>query len=293
MRRAASLAFVGVLPLAVFAAGCGGDETTASKSAAAFDEAQRKGTAPTGGEAHGHHGEAESTKGGPAGGHRETPPAHSGHDPGASTTETVPRPARGGSSMAGMDHSAMTGAGRSGMTGIDHSRMTGRDRANVPGTDHSTMAHPAVGAAPPIPERPAAAASPGQMVGTLRPDGLDTPEPTAIRDAARSAEMAQQMAGGAHGMSHGTYRQIDAGRDEVAPAPSGHEPHQMTPAARPPSSAKPHGAHSAPAAAAPPQGASAPKADPHAHHARPAVPRPSPAPSPRPTPTPRPKADNR
>jgi hypothetical protein len=277
MRRASSLALVGALPLAAFAAGCGGNQTTASKSAAAFDEAQRKGVTPTAGEAHGHDGEAEGTKRGPAAGSGEMPPAHSGHDSGTSS-------ARSGRSRAGMDHSNMPGmatahgahqgsiaAGTPGHARAPQANAptTRMDHASMPGMDHSAMVQPSAGTAPPIPERPAAVASPEQLVDTLRPNALDVPEPTAVREAARAAEIAQQMAGG-HGMSHGTYRQIDAGRDDVAPTPSGHEGHQMTPAAP-----------------------TATSADPHAGHARPAAPRPSPTPSPRPTPTPRPKKENR
>jgi uncharacterized protein involved in copper resistance len=355
MRRGTYLALLAVLPSVAFAAGCGGDQTTASKSAAAFDEAQRKGAIPSGGEAHGHHGAAEATKGGSAAG-QDKPPQHAGHDAGGSAAG--PGGAATGmdhSAMRGMEHSATTGAGRSVSAGMDHSRMSGMDHgnmarfgtastrrqaprsqanapaagmnhsrmdhsnmpgmagaqrprsastpagtpgqprapqahANMPGMDRSKMAQAPVGAAPPVPERPAAVASPDQLVATLRPDPLDVPEPTAIREAARSAEMAQRMAGGGHGMSHGTYRQIDAGRDEVTPMPSGH---QMTPAPPPPSTAKPHDAHPAPAPATPTQAVPAPSADPHAGHVKPAAPRPSPTPSPRPTPTPRPKEDNR
>jgi hypothetical protein len=155
------------------------------------------------------------------------------------------------------------------------------------------MAQPTSGAAPPVPERPAATASPEQLAAILRPDALDVPEPTALREAARAAEIAQQMAGSGHGVSHGTYRQIDAGREDVKATPSGHEGHQMTPAPPPPSSADPHAGHSAPGTKAPAQAAPAPSPDPHAGHAEPAAPRPNPTPSPRPTPTPRPKQDNR
>jgi hypothetical protein len=165
----------------------------------------------------------------------------------------------------------------------------------MPGMDDSSMAQPTGAAAPSAPERPVAVATPEELVATLRPDSLDAPEATAINEAARSAELARQMAGGGHGMSHGTYRQIDAGRDEVAPTPSGHEGHQMAPAAQPPATADPHDAHAAPAPRAPAQAAPAPAPDPHEGHVRPAAPRPSPTPSPRPapTPTPRPREENR
>jgi hypothetical protein len=358
MRKTTSLAYVGLLAAAALAPGCGGDQTTASKSAAAFDEAQRKGAVPSGGEAHGQHGAAEEAKAGSATGQGGAAAPHTGHDtqgglqaPGKapdmagmdhSRKRGMRETAGAGTRAApGMDHANMPGmagaqASRPGtggaraqphaghtttpMAGIDHANMpgmagtqaappgtgsarpqphaghanaptAGTDHSNMPGMDHSRMAQRTGGAAPPVPDRPAATASPEQLVATLRPDPLDVPEPTAIREAARAAEIAQQMAGG-HGMAHGTYRQIDAGREDVTPTPSGHEGHQMTPAPPPPSSADPHAGHSAPTTA-PAQAAPAPSADPHAGHAKPAAPRPNPTPSPRPTPTPRPKQDNR
>jgi hypothetical protein len=89
----------------------------------------------------------------------------------------------------------------------------------------------------------------GQPAETLRPDALDAPAATSVLDAQRSAEMAQEMAGGEHGghggghenhgshESHGSpggaYRHADAGREtEVAPAapapasPEHHEHHE-------------------------------------------------------------------
>lgn len=313
MRRPSSLALVGALPLAAFAAGCGGNQTTASKSAAAFDEAQRKGVPPTAGEAHGQHGDAaratdHSAHGGSAipGMDHANMPGRTGPRGAHTGSTAAPRPSQtraphAHTPVAGKNHSNMPGlatahgvhpgstaAGTPGHTRAPRvsAPKTGMDHANMPGTDHSAMAQPRASTAPPVPERPAAVASREQLVATLRPDGLDVPEPTAIREAARAAEIAQQMDGGGHGMSHGTYRQLDAGRDDVAPTPSGHEGHQMAPAAPSPSSAAPHGTR--PARPAP-----APSADPHAGHAMPAAPRPSPPPMPRPTPTPRPKEDNR
>ena len=193
MRREMYLAIAGVLPLAAFAAGCGGDQTTASKSAAAFDDALRKGAAPTSGGAHGHHGAAEATKRESAAGH-ETAPEHSGHggdgssaqDPGMRhepTAEGVTsRPSQRGhaAGVHGTDHSPTTGPARS-AAGTDHSTM---NHSNTSGMDHSKMEHASVDAAPPVPERPAVASA-ERLIATLRPDPLDVPEPTALREAAK------------------------------------------------------------------------------------------------------------
>jgi len=330
MRKVSSLALIGFVPLVTLAAGCGGNETTASKSAAAFDAAKEKGMSPGAGQAHGGHGQAGEPEGSPtatlgSGASNMGGMDHAGM-PGMQGGSGARPPAGAGSSMAGMNHSKVpgtrggsaarpAGAGSS-MAGMGHSRMPGMGTtsgarpapagagSSMAGMDHSTMAQrPGATAAPPLPDRPVAVATPGQPAATLRPDDVDSPVPTAIREAARSAEMAMQMAGGGHGMQHGTYRQIDAGREDVTPAPQGgHEGHQAAPPP-PSSSADPHGMHTAPARPVTQPPASAPRnprdpqaapstPDPHAMHAAP-PPKPAAKPSPRPTPAPRPKEDNR
>jgi hypothetical protein len=289
------LALAGVLPTVALTGACGGSQTTASKSAAEFDAAQEKGVAPGAGEAHGAHGQAAEVERSPA------PSSMTGRDhsgmPGMGGAPAARPGAKGaGSSMPGMDHSRMPGMGgapaaRPGATGAGSS-MPGMDHSRMPGMDHSNMAQsPTMGQPPPLPERPVAVAAPGQPAATLRPDEIDSPAPTAIREAERAAAMAMEMAGeGGHGMQHGVYRQIDAGREDVTPPPQGgHEGHQVTPP--PPAlSADPHGAHAAPRPA--PQTAP-PTPDPHSMHAAPASPKPAAKPSPRPTPSPRPKEDHR
>ena len=79
---------------------------------------------------------------------------------------------------------------------------------------------------------------------TLRPDALDAPAETSVREAQRAAELAAS----GHVMAHGTYRHVDAGRDDAPAAPA----------------ADPHAGHG----------------DPHAGHHMPA-PAPSPSPSPK------------
>ena len=227
-----SLALAAVFPILALAA-CGGHQTTASKSAAAFDAAVQKGEIPAAGAAHGGHGRA----------------AHADSSPAASDNNA--------SSMAGMDHSRMPGmetASRARPKAGAGSSMAGVDHSAMPGMDHTNMAAPpAMKMAPPAPEPPAAPAKPGPTAATLRPNELDQPPVTSLREAARAAAIAQEMAGPGHGMTHGTYRQIDAGRDDVTPT-SGpqHERHQ------------------------------APSTDPQQMHSMP--------PSPRPTPSPHPEA---
>ena len=113
MRRSATGSLIAIaLLLSVLA--CGGKQTVASKSAAAFREAQTKGT-PPGGEAHGGHSAAGATDS--AGDHATM----TGMDH---------------STMTGMDHSTMTG-GTGAMAGMDHSKnQPGQPMA---GMDHSKM----------------------------------------------------------------------------------------------------------------------------------------------------------
>jgi hypothetical protein len=358
-----SLALAGALPLVALAASCGGDQTTASKSAAAFDAAQQKGVTPAAGEAHGGHGQAADPESSRTAGDSKNASSMTGmdhsHMPGMGTPPGAHPAAGAGSSMAGMDHSRMPGMGTasgpppkaragSSMAGMDHSRMSGMGTASGPrpkaaagssiaGVDHSTMpgmgnasgAHPAAGAASsmpgmehptmpgmdhtnmnmaPSPEPATAAARPGQTAATLQPNELDRPPTTSLREAARAAAMAEEMAAGGHGMVHGTYRQIDAGSDDVTPPPEGrHEGHPAAPPSQAPPSAGSQHMHSAPTSPRPesspradekdvgssppgghehgqtrPRGQPSHSPDPHRMHSMP--------PSPQPTPSPRPEA---
>ena len=261
--RRRSLAIAAVFPIVALAAGCGGDHTTASKSAAAFDAALKKGGIPAAQEAHGGHGQA----------------ANAERPHGASDSND-------GSSMAGMDHSRMPGMGTapgarpasgtgSSMAGMNHSTMPGMDHTNMAAAQGMNMA-------PPAPEAPTAAARPGQTAATLQPTELDQPPTTSVREAARAAAMAEEMASGGHGMMHGTYRQIDAGRDDVTPSSGAeHEGHQAVPVSPPHPGAGAHRDHSAPVSPRPESPRASPSPDPHRMHSMP--------PSPRPTPTPRPE----
>lgn len=251
------LALAAVFPIVALASGCGGNQTTASKSAAEFDEAQKKGVQPGTGEAHGAHGQAAEGQRSPAPSNM-TGMDHSSMPGMGSAPASRPGAKAADSSMAGMDHSHMPGMGGapaarpgakgtgSSMAGMDHASVPGMDHARTPSMDHAKMGHspamsqPAPVPPPPVPEQPVAVAEPGQPAATLRPDEIDSPALTAVREAARAAEMAMQMAGGGHGMQHGTYRQIDAGRDDATPPrEEGHEGHQVAPSPRPTPSPRP------------------------------------------------------
>ena len=218
-RRARVSVVIGLLlPLLAMGTACRSRETTASRSAAAYDEARRKGVA-VGGSAHGAaegHGDAKhGTQPSPESG--ITAPAMPTMDhssmpgmkpPGRGATERRP--------MAGMDHSGMAGMGAQSQPGTDP--HAGMDHAKMPGMKLSGMFHD-MPMSPPSPEPLSASAKPGQPAATLQPDPLDQPPATSVADAARSAAMAAEMSGGGHGMSHGTYKHVDAGRDTEAPSP--------------------------------------------------------------------------
>lgn len=97
-------------------------------------------------------------------------------------------------------------------SGQDH---TGHSAMDHSGMDHSGMQH---GQSPAAPE----AVAPGQPAATLQPGPLDAPAATSVLDAQRSAQMAEEMAGGGHEGhgghedhgAHGVagYRHVDAGR---------------------------------------------------------------------------------
>jgi hypothetical protein len=208
-----------VMPLLVTAA-CGGAESTASRSAAAYDEAQRKGVAvgksehlAEQGQRHVGHATAPPTKSNPAS-HE-----HGGHSSKPSTgAPAKPQP----EGHVGMDHSQ-----------VDHSKIpTADSHASTDahaGMDHSRMAGMQDGTSAPsrIVEALSAIAKPGAPSATLAADPLDRAPATSIADAARSAATAAEMSGGGHAMSHGTYTHVDAGRDaKPSPKPSPHVEHK-------------------------------------------------------------------
>ena len=242
--RWTATALAGGLVALVALAGCGKDPSVASRSAAAFHEAQKKGQTFEG--AAGSHGHGALT---PRGGQDQ------------SGTDGMKM---GGKGLSGMGEMKMDGKGQSGMSGMDMSgkgqsgmAMGGKDHSGIAigGMSHSGMAmggkNPSAG--PPAVARPVSAL-PGQPAKTLSADPLDSPAATSVLDARRSAEMAAEMSGGMDGMSGmgGTYRQVDAGRGPGAYEGSekqtpGGGPHQHGQAPQPPPAQEPE--HSLPPAA--------------------------------------------
>jgi len=197
--------------IAVVALMGGGGKTVASRSAAAFEEAQRKGI-PVG----------------------ETAPGHGAVSPGGR---------HAGMEMPGHSKTAMPGHAGMEMPGQSKTAMPGHAGMEMPGQSKTAMpGHAMAGGAPPAPLAKAAVARPGQPAATLEPDPLDAPAETSEMDAKRSAELAAQMGAGEHGMQHGvgSYRQFDAGRESVEKAQPGMPDHQgMDHGSMPPSTPTP------------------------------------------------------
>ncbi len=115
--------------MAVILAACGGRESTASKSAAAYEEAKSKGVEIGGGHAHGGHAVPDA-KASPAG--NVSGMDHSQHATGSMAEMDHSQMLSG--SMEGMDHSTMQSGS---MAGMDHSRM---QSGSIAGMDHSQLA---------------------------------------------------------------------------------------------------------------------------------------------------------
>lgn len=231
-----------VLTIAFLLAGCREKKSMASRSAAAFREAQKQGQTFTGAE----HG------------HGAVSPAESPH------AAEVDHAAMGHTTAESPDHAAMGHAGE--MAGVDHARMghaaatgppahpghaaapvqhaghamTPQAQQPQPGhAGHVTTSQPQAQPAPTdahaghtmttqpaAPPALSAQAVRGQAGSTLQTDPLDAPAATSVSDANRARAMADEMATGGHAM-HGTtrYQQVDAGRAAGQPQ----QQHQHTP----------------------------------------------------------------
>lgn len=187
MKHHARTLTCGVALLAsIIVAACGGRQTMASKSAAAYDEAKKKGIPIAGGE-------------------------HGGHSAERGTEQTAAATSTEHASMAGMDHSAMAGMDHSKMPGMKHGasgsgahEMAGMDHSAMPGMTHGSMSgmqhggsmagmpgmqHGSQTAAPMViaPPTSNAAIAQTQPAATLRGDELDAPAPAAVEEAAKAA----------------------------------------------------------------------------------------------------------
>ena len=241
-RRWPAAALAGGVALAVWV-GCGGEPSVASKSAAAFREAQKKGETFEGSEhSHGHgavtpgganpeesasghdHGQAEAAPdhaamghGGEGHGGHAGDDGHAGMDHGQSGQDRS-HAAHSGAAKRDEHAGHATRPSQDGQTG--HSGHAAQDPHA--GHDMSPQTPPSGGhaghSADPTMDHgemdhgemdhgemaPApVAVSPGQPAKTLSPDPLDAPAATSVQDAQRSAEMAEEMSGGGGHEGHG------------------------------------------------------------------------------------------
>jgi uncharacterized protein involved in copper resistance len=182
-------AFAVLTATALLLSACGGKETMASRSAAAFREAQAKGVPVTGGDEHGGHTAAPSaaaTADGMAGMDHSTMP---GMD--HSTMKGMDHSTMKGmdhSTMPAMDHSTMPGMDHSAMSGTDHSTKTGMDHSTMPGMNHTQM-QPAAGAPSVVLGAPKSSAEIARTepAATLQADAFDAPAAAAVAESQKAA----------------------------------------------------------------------------------------------------------
>lgn len=171
-------------------AGCAGRQTMASKSAAAYDEAMKKGIPIQAGEHGGHSVESAATQ--PAADHASMPgmeqPAMPGMPHEATSARTHDSSGMNRSAMAEMDHAKMPGMEQGATAGGTHD-MAGMDRSKMQGMQHGAMAAPAMEIEPPTTN---AAIAQIQPSATLRADAFDAPAATSIEEAARAASSKSQ-----------------------------------------------------------------------------------------------------
>jgi len=236
-----AMLLVVALVMALVAAACGGEQSVASKSAAAYREAQARGTPVGGGHDHGGHGATATTASADHSAHGATTTGdaatdHSAHGTGADAQAGMNHGATAGGTMdhsahggaATVDHAAMghgTGATNAhaghattrGTTAADHAAMGhGSTSTNAhAGHTATTNAHAQHGAgATSIPAAAPAPRSSAEMqrlqpATTLRRDAFDAPASVSVSEAAKAAQ------GGSH-EGHGT-RGITAGEDHENP----------------------------------------------------------------------------
>jgi uncharacterized protein involved in copper resistance len=183
----------------IIVAACRGRETMASKSAAAYDEAKKRGIPIAAGEHGGHSAEgaagqaaaATSTEHAsmPGMDHAAMPAMdrsampgmkHGAHDMAGMDHSKMPAMKHGAQGMAGMDHSAMPEMTHGSMSGMQH----GGSMAAMPGMQHGSQTAAPIVVAPPTSN---AAIARTQPAATLRGDEFDAPAPAAVEEAAKAA----------------------------------------------------------------------------------------------------------
>ena len=209
-RLVATLAAV----LALYA--CGARQSVASRSAAAFREAQAKGIPIDKGGHGGHENAPESsdTKGTNLAG--SEPGGMTGMNMSGSKSGSMTGMNMSGSksgSMAGMN---MSGSKSGGMAGMDMSgsksggmagmNMSGSKSGGMAGMNMSGSDMSAI-----VPQPEALQARPGETADTLRADPLDAPASTSLAAAARPAENGEMMMPMGHYVQHDVGGQPSAG----------------------------------------------------------------------------------
>jgi hypothetical protein len=196
-----------VVPAILFAialAGCGGRESVASKSAAAYREAQAKGVPVGGGHEHGGH-EASTTTKATANAVASVVDPHAGHDMtarGKATDHTAHRAGSAVEDHASMGHGASAATHASAAQHAGHKTSTatadphaGHAMTTTP-TPHAPHQAPRASGSDPhaqhrtVPSPPdAMTLSPGIQPGAaLTPDAFDAPAPASVAEAARAAQ---------------------------------------------------------------------------------------------------------
>ena len=183
----------------------------------------------------------------PHAGHRPSagPDPHAGHRRSAAgDPHAAHRPGAAADPHAGHRPAAVAGphAAHQAPPAADPHAGHGAATSAAPVHDPAAMGHAPAPPRPAVPPPPATAvATPGQPAATLDADALDAPAPTSVKDARRAAEAAVS----GHAMSHGTYRQVDAGREDVPiTSPVGAARRGSAPVAP---AADPHAGHAMPA----------------------------------------------
>jgi uncharacterized protein involved in copper resistance len=152
--------------VALFAAGCGGKQTMASKSAAAFDAA--------GGQVE--HAAEPSAATETTAEHAAMPRMDHATMPGMDHTKMPGMPVMDPMKMPGMDHTKTPGMDHTKMPG-DHSTMAGMDHSTMPGMQHGSSPNAPTVIAPPITQ---------PQPETLHPDEFDAPAPSSVEESAKA-----------------------------------------------------------------------------------------------------------
>jgi hypothetical protein len=227
-------ALILILAAAILALpGCGGKESMASRSEAAFREAQAKGLPIDKGE-HGGHQNSEAGEMS----HPETGDMKgmdmSGMKPGGMKSKDMSTMKHGdmkgmnmstskhgdmkGMDMSGMKHGDMKGMD---MSAMKHGDMKGMDMSGTKPGDMKGMDMTGVEMSPVVPQPLALQPKPGEAATTLRADPLDAPAMSSVTAAQQSGKMNTAMASGEGGMtmSMGSYVQHDVGRQSSSSEP--------------------------------------------------------------------------